>query len=114
MSTELASGQDVTRLLRAEADRFRKWIATSHSRLDELIPVEFGQQVFKQAIDPTAVKWTRAWASYGARRRLAGSVPGVQEPPPPVPASAMFRRWAQLRMALEDLAARQGWEATTP
>jgi len=64
--------------------------------------VEFGQQVFKQAIDPNAVKWTRAWASYGARRRLAGSVPGVQEPPPPVPASAMFRRWAQLRMALED------------
>ncbi len=93
--------------LRAElirhAEELRRWMATTSSRLDELMPPDFGRRLLD--LEATAAGRLQQRGARLRRRgrnrlsRLFG--PAATPEAKPLPPSEVFRRWAILRIALE-------------
>jgi hypothetical protein len=78
----------------SHAAELRDWMASTESRLDDLIPVEFGHALVEAGTRPPARPSLARRATRALRRRLPGG------PPPLVqPAAKYLRRYVALRMA---------------
>ena len=87
-------------LIRSAAPELRSWLSGSSSRLDELIPPDFGGALLESIVDPGGVPWTAARARSALGRRVASLVPGLGARRRPIHSATLFYRWAILRMAL--------------
>ncbi len=87
-------------MLRAEAPALRAWIHTSRSRLDEVIPTDFGERLLDVIVDPAKGRWSPPRVSSALRRRARG-LQGQRTEARPLDVVSLFRGWAVLRMALE-------------
>jgi hypothetical protein len=93
--------------LRAElirhAEELRRWIATTSSRLDELMPPDFGRRLLDlEATAAGRLQQRGARLRRRGRNRLSRHFgPAVTPEAKPLPPSEVFRRWAILRIALE-------------
>lgn len=76
------------------AEELRHWMASTQSRLDDLIPVEFGHALVMAATKPPAPPSFARRATRALRRRLPGGPPALVQP-----AAKYLRRYAALRMA---------------
>ena len=93
---------DLRVALQNSAAELRVWIHESSSRLDELIPPDFGLRLLDA--ETKALGLARQWANRipaRLRQRVGGKAETKPPQPGPLPAAEVFRRWAVLRMALE-------------
>jgi len=86
----------------ASAPEVRRWIRKSTSRLDDLIPPDFGLRLLDAETKVLGLARQRTRRIRDRIRvRALGNVQTKSPRPGPLPAAEVLRRWAVLRMALE-------------
>ncbi len=78
----------------AHAQELQDWISNTERRLDQLIPLEFGQALVREATRPPARRSLLGRVGGAVRRRLPGGPPPIVQP-----AAKYLRRYAAIRMA---------------
>jgi len=93
---------DLRVALQNSSAEVRKWIHESSSRLDELIPPDFGLRLLDAETKALGLARQRAERIPGRlRQRVGEKAQPRSQWSGPLPAAEVFRRWAVLRMALE-------------
>ncbi len=78
----------------SHAAALRDWMSTTESRLDDVIPVEFGHALVREGTKPPGPPSFTTRVTRAIRRRLPGGPPPIAQP-----AAKYLRRYVALRMA---------------